>query len=579
MLPEAVRRFCEVPTFGTADYNLWLTQNDFLSFLREQAQDEEAILYAGAPHTFIHGVLVPADALEPLDIDDLLNWNDCAPFGSWSVAYTFPHSGLPSKVSITPPLDHTSSKTLDKGEQLVFYRQFDGRNEDQCYFEIETKLAHIHNLHYVPERKAFCRFNEEGDIEDIIRIVCLSNHSRDVGTVVTIRREVLDLHLALTNAALVQVFDSTRCDPYNFGGWNGHSEEVVKATEEQLFYRMGIKPRVGSYVRGFQILTHTQPREESLKRIVGVSEPAKKEYATFITYDWKNKVICEVSCDPKCLSSYFKESDLPFQTTPAFFNPQVLIKYKNDPDKHRLGHRSISCRNAWHLQTYDINKAGQVHTYLIYLSRLPYKEQLYWKSFNEQPKGSPEGPIGPISKRAFTTDFLGKWDESPDPLRDLKRKLNELREGDAKWWMMTSPQLIEQVHYPVTDSAKEWADELLALDQLLVEGLKHNYFKTKLENMGSKPDSEWRSIKLIEECLKASHMDELQADAILEPLRELHRLRTKMRGHAASEQEKGRIRTQLIRKHGSLKQHFRSLTEDCHKAVKLLSGMVEKGTL
>ena len=312
---------------------------------------------------------------------------------------------------------------------------------------------------------------------------------------------------------------------------------------------------------------------------MGGSEPENNQYATFIAYDWKNKVVGELSCDPRCIANYFTKSDLPFETTPVFFNAQVLLKYKSDPAKYRLGHRSISCLHAWHLQTYDINEAGQVHTYLIYLSRLPYKEQLYWKSYNEEPKGLMEEPIGPISMRAFTTDFLGKWDESPDPLRDLKRKLNELKEEGAQWWRMKDPQLIELVHYPVTDSAKEWADELLALDQLLVEGLAHSYFKTKLESMRSKPDPQWGSIKLIEECLKASGMDELQADAILEPLRELHRLRTKMRGHVASEQEKGRIRADFIRKHGSLKLHFRSLTEDCHKAVKQLSDMVEKGSL
>ena len=97
---EAVKRFCEVPTFGTEDYNLWVTQDDFLSFLRGNAQDEETILYAGAPHTFIHSVLVPLEALEPLNIDDLLNWNDCTPFDSWGVTCSFPQNGLPSGVSI-----------------------------------------------------------------------------------------------------------------------------------------------------------------------------------------------------------------------------------------------------------------------------------------------------------------------------------------------------------------------------------------------------------------------------------------------------------------------------------------------
>ena len=64
----------------------------------------------------------------------------------------------------------------------------------------------------------------------------------------------------------------------------------------------------------------------------------------------------------------------------------MLLKYKKDPEKYLLEDRSITARNSWYLKTYDINAAGQVHTYLIYLSHLPYEEQVYWKSANEAPK-------------------------------------------------------------------------------------------------------------------------------------------------------------------------------------------------
>jgi len=73
-------------------------------------------------------------------------------------------------------------------------------------------------------------------------------------------------------------------------------------------------------------------------------------------------VITEISCNPTCLANYFTKSDLPFEISPAFFRPEVLLRYKSDPDKYELTIRSISCRDAWYLQTYDINDAGQVHT-------------------------------------------------------------------------------------------------------------------------------------------------------------------------------------------------------------------------
>ena len=69
-----------------------------------------------------------------------------------------------------------------------------------------------------------------------------------------------------------------------------------------------------------------------------------------------------------------------------FFKPQVLDKYKADREKYRLEDRTITCRNSWYLQTYDVNEAGQVHTYITYLGNLPIEEQRYWKAFNERPK-------------------------------------------------------------------------------------------------------------------------------------------------------------------------------------------------
>jgi hypothetical protein len=105
--------------------------------------------------------------------------------------------------------------------------------------------------------------------------------------------------------------------------------------------------------------------------------------------------------------------------SPAFFKPEVLLKYKADSDKYSLAGRSISCRGGWSLQTYDINDAGQVHTYLVYLRNLPHEEQLYWKSYNEKPKRT-------ISNRAFTTDFEGTSHTEYDPVESLKGAVDDL---------------------------------------------------------------------------------------------------------------------------------------------------------
>ena len=303
---------------------------------------------------------------------------------------------------------------------------------------------------------------------------------------------------------------------------------------------------------------------------MGGGEPEKKQYATFIAHDWKNKVVAELSCDPRCIANYFTKSDLPFETTPAFFQPDVLIKYKSDPEKYEVKERSITRRHAWHLQTYDINEAGQVHTYLIYLSRLPYQEQLYWKSFNEMPKA-------PISQRALATDFKGEFADFPNPLGELKRALLKLSNANVSWWKLRAPGLMERVHYPVTDGSEEWANEIFALDQLLVEGFNRAYFRAKAESFGCVIDPTWGSIRLIKEILIKRDVNSDEAEAIVNPLTEVHRLRSLMKGHPSG--NRAATRAQLIKKHRSLKEHFRVLVAECGHALNLLSEMMDKAIL
>jgi hypothetical protein len=40
--------------------------------LRDNADDDELIIYASGPHTFIHAAVVCADRLRPIDQNDLL---------------------------------------------------------------------------------------------------------------------------------------------------------------------------------------------------------------------------------------------------------------------------------------------------------------------------------------------------------------------------------------------------------------------------------------------------------------------------------------------------------------------------
>ena len=547
-------------------FESWLKLDDGVAFLKDNALENEFVMYAVNECAFVHAVLVPSASVNPPNIEDLMKWGH-NPYSSWGVMVTFRE---PASVSIVPPLYDTGSKTLDSGEQLVFARSFEGRIGDKNYYEVLQKFTHLFGLHFLESRSAYCRLDKHGDIEDVIRIVEIPARGTAFGgTVITFNRAVLDEYLVLTDSAIVRTFDFTRFRSSHFGGWSD-SHEVQSVNDLALFYRSHIEPGHASYMRGCQIVVSLTPKEAVLKRH-NFGEPEEgKQYASFIARDWKNNVVREISCAPGQTANYFTQSDLPYETSPAFFRPEVLSKYKADSEKYRLADRSISCRGGWHLQTYDINDAGQVHTYIVYLRNLPYEEQLYWKAHNEQPKGG-------ISKRAFESDFKASWDQEYDPLISLKGALHEWNRVQVPWWTLRGEKLPDQVHYPVTASHDEWENEILHLDQLVVEGFETKWLRTTAQQLDRSPDANLASLSLIEECLNGLGYAEDDARKIVAPLKTAHTLRSKLKGHASGDEALA-IRKQTLTEYGSYKKHFRVLTEEVDQSIRAVAGAFEKSS-
>jgi len=538
------------------EYETWTNLTDAVPFLRDNAARDEFIVSLTANSTFMYAVAVPKETISPPDVEDLMRWR-LDSRSSWGIGVHY-SDGSTASISIDEPLSETGCKSFQNGEKLVFSRAFDGRQSEKHYYEILQKVTHAFDLHFVPERHAYCRLDERGDVEDVVRIVEIPGRGGRWGSnIVTFKRAVLDEYLAITDSVLVVAFDFTRFRPRDFGGWHEVGEKRNVA-EVDLFYRSHVESGHASYMRGVHIVHPAISKEAIIKRF-DHSVEKEREYASFIAWDFKNKVLREISTAPSAIANYFTKSNLPFETSPAFFRPEVLLKYKSDSDKYRLEDRSITCRNAWHLETYDINEAGQVHTYLIYLQRLPYDEQLHWKSYNEEPKA-------PISERAITTDFKGNWYTEYDPLASLKEIVLELDHAQVPWWTLRSEQLPSRVHYPVTTSTDEWSNEILQLEQMLVEGFETKWLRKKAIELGRKPDSKFQSLKLVEECLMALGFEEDHARDITAPMHKLHWLRSKLKGHASGD-EATAIRKQALAEHGTYTKHFRALCADCDEGL------------
>jgi hypothetical protein len=557
-----IEEFLAVAVPPTESQTEWLENaTDAVEFLIRNSQSNEIILHTYVGQAYVHSVLARLDKVTPPDANDLER-SDVG--GEWAIEHCS-GGGKPDRIYLSNPLDSPGCNSLVGGKQLVFRRRFSGVDKGAVRTELSQRLVQALGLYWLDEEKAYCRLDEDGNVKPIIRVIDMSKHTGEAYHVlVTIDAKQLHRYMAVTEMALVMKFDFTRYHPGSFAGW--HDPKRAEHNEGDLFYHSGVQSN-GSFVNGALIVRPLLTKEMLIAKNRRDRDISGKQYATFKAQDWKNSRLAEISCARTALASYFeKNSPLPFQTTPAFFSPEVLQRYKHDPEKYTLEHRSIHARAGWYLKTYDVNAAGQVHTYLCYLADLPYKEQLYWQAFNEWPKS-------PISKRAFETDFEGNFSTIADPLIDLKREVSTLDKAKPAWWQPRGDTLASSLHYPITSSPEEWANAILALDQFVVEGFVQRVLRARAADAGRAVERQWGSIRLIQECLVSAGLDEAEAAALVEPLKQTHFLRTKVKGHLA-ESEKEALIKQARTEHGSLAAHFRKLATDVqasfHRIVELL---------
>jgi hypothetical protein len=111
----------------------------------------------------------------------------------------------------------------------------------------------------------------------------------------------------------------------------------------------------------------------------------------------------------------------------------------------------------------------------------------------------------------------------------------------------------------------------MALDHLLNEGLRLKELRSILKSLGRPFDQEWKTFRLLEECLVGSGVDEEDARAAVTALRTVRDLRNVLKGHPATakrrEQEK-----QAIAKFGSFRAHFAHIAAECDSALNLIIG-------
>jgi len=553
---EEIESLDELPA-GRDDFAAWIQAGAHLEFLRRNAHSEELVIYGSGDYSFVHAAVVPNDRLAALSQDDLLHWSG-TPYTSIA---SYVYGGGRDDVWVERLTDSTGSSALEGAIQLVFGRTFEGWSGfDRTYFEVNQEYTHITGIHWRPEQRAYCRFDENGDLQQVVSVTGRSDTVKGV-LCVSFAWTPLEEYLAATNSTLVRRFDFTLLRRNTFTMWPEGPETVIRESD-RLFYRQKVNPGVAAYTTGVQLIAPRRPYRAIFDDLRGGHKD--KKYVEFIAHDWRNKRIAKISTDPKATTNYFEAhgNSLPFELSPAFFRPDVILQYKTDKDKYTVGERDITCRAAWHLQAFDLNEAGQVFAYICYLRNLPYAEQLHWQSYNEAPKAG-------ISERAITNDFKGEFTTFKDPLREVLSIVKSWQDTSVPWWTLREDRLLERVSTPLTTSRDEWAEAFLDLAKLVVEGFVITAIRARLEKSGIAYEQKEQSIALLERLInEGAESTEKQP---LTGLRTVQLIRTKAKGHASGREVETLVQ-EVLAQHESFTKHFKHVCATLALELQTIAG-------
>lgn len=161
-----------------------------------------------------------------------------------------------------------------------------------------------------------------------------------------------------------------------------------------------------------------------------------------------------------------------------------------------------------------------------------------------------------------------------DPLVSLKEILEDFPAEDSTgnlcslWALGSLPETrnLDFLGYVVTDARKELEDQILALVQIVIEGLSRGEINRLADALGCR-DAQLGSLKQFGKVLDALGIPVETRDLVLVPLIELYGHRSRSVAHRGT----GSIAADQ-------KNYFRGALERCDKAMRTLAELVRAGT-
>ncbi len=285
------------------------------SFLKANAVSDYLVVYASMPAAFIYAVLAPESLLAKADKKRLADAHFSVD-ATWCIQHVT-GGGEPPRIYLEKPLESTFNGLLENGEPIVIRRDFPGLRGYRSPVEVNQRIVHALNLHWLPERKAYCELDDRGDLVDVIVLHEIAGKTGwDDTTVVLVQAKKLSDYMAVSGQSMLRKFDFTRTAPESFRSWDGRIFSDHES--DDLVYHGGKIAGQASYINGVQVILSRTTVDAMVNDWIA-SKERPHEYETFKMLDIRDRSLVEVSCGPDGVRNYFTAADKPFETSPVFF--------------------------------------------------------------------------------------------------------------------------------------------------------------------------------------------------------------------------------------------------------------------
>jgi hypothetical protein len=363
---------------------------------------------------------------------------------------------------------------------------------------------------------------------------------------VNIKTHYIRDYLAARNMILVRYHDHRRLVNRSFSEIVEKEKEEIEVIEEDRRFYIVISQGLDRTAETFSrllgkdiVYPYKEPTHRDFLYLVGKEEKKYEHYIIDIGEQGKK---IEETCNERNLSpGKF--------LIPTFFKREVLRKYFQNPRRYIVTGGYLSCLNLWGLP-FGINNEGLVHVWLGDLGRIPYEEQLHFRQYNVVPSGG-------LSEEFYRTQILAQFVESKDLVYNLQKLRDEINNlCESKLGFRIFKELSEEdlyiyksLHVPTTTEFQELDEQLIFLAKLLPDSID----KSKLETIVFwKPatNNENTKLRYLEKFLeKIFCQKSTESEQIVQPFRNLQRLRSLSAAHTKSEEfEKTLIKMGLNRK-------------------------------